>query len=450
MLNHKKLWYRLLWFIILIILASPAIYWFTGIGQTAETLSANIGYLPNGTLTSSPKAQALHALSLPMRLERMIIYPLLLLAFQFSGMALALRLWLETFIQSLPAATAPSSWLAKLLNRTGRLVPSNFKKRLSGQDVVIILLFILLLNLGIFILYLPFNFYRSFILAHQFGLSTQSMGGWLGDWAKSVFIALVLDGLLWGGLYVLMRLLPRRWPIIGGGLLMLSGFVLALAAPLIITPLFFQVKPLNDTELESRILTLAQRAGMPVDGVYTIDASTKTTTVNAYVTSFGDAQRIVLYDTLLAGYTPDEVEVVLAHELGHWYYRHVFWSVLGMGALGWVGLFALHWLLNRIWQRLELRGPADVAGLPFVLAVITVATMLSLPFQNGISRYGEHQADKFALIVSQKPEVFTDFFIQLAEQNLTIVDPPTWEKLIFYTHPPTVERIQLAKEYLRQ
>ena len=448
MLNHKKLSYRLFWIIVLIILISPAVYWFSGIGQSAAALSTEIGYLPDGGLTSSPRAQALRALSLPMRLERMIIYPLLLLAFQFSGGALALRLRLETHIQPWPALRLP--WVVKVARWASRLIPTDWQKRLTRRELVIILLFILAFNLGIFILYLPFNFYRGFILAHQFGLSTQTAPGWLGDWFKSVLINLVMDGVLWGGLYVLMRLLPRRWPVVGGGLLMLSGFVLALAAPLIITPLFFQVKPLSDAELETRILSLAQRAGMPVDGVYVIDASSKTTTVNAYVASFGEAQRIVLYDNLISGYTPDEVEVVLAHELGHWYYRHVWWSVVGMGALGWVGLFALRWLLNRIWQRLGLRSPADVAGLPFVLAVIAVAAMLSLPIQNGISRYGERQADEFALNVSQKPEVFTQFFIQLAEQNLTIVDPPAWEKIIFYTHPPTSERIQRAEAYVRQ
>jgi STE24 endopeptidase len=186
---------------------------------------------------------------------------------------------------------------------------------------------------------------------------------------------------------------------------------------------------------------------MKVKQVEVIDASAKTTTVNAYFTGFSGDRRIVLYDTLLSGYTPDQIEVVLAHEMGHWYYQHVFWSVLGLGLVGWIGLFGLGWLLNRSWRPLGLHGPADVAGLPYVLAVVALASMLSLPFQNGISRYAERQADWFALTTSQKPAAFIELFEQFAVQNLSMVDTSGWEKVIFYTHPPITERLEMAEKW---
>jgi STE24 endopeptidase len=170
--------------------------------------------------------------------------------------------------------------------------------------------------------------------------------------------------------------------------------------------------------------------------------------VNAYFTGFGDARRIVLYDTLLAGYTPDQVEVVLAHEMGHWYYRHVLLGLVGMGAAGWVGLFGLRWLLNRAWRPLGLSGPADVAGLPYVMVVVAMVTMLSLPVQNSLSRYAERQADRFSLAVSRRPGAFVELFEKLAVQNLSVVDVPAWEKFVFYTHPPIVERVRLAEQAL--
>jgi STE24 endopeptidase len=305
-----------------------------------------------------------------------------------------------------------------------------------------------ILDTGLALLYLPFNYYRGFVMGHQFGLSTQTAAGWLADWGKSLLLTLATDGLLWGGFYALLQAAPRRWPIPAGALLLGFGFVYTLITPLLITPLFYTVQPLEDAGLRARIVALTQRAGMPVETVEVIDASSKTTTVNAYFTGFGNDRRIVLYDTLLASYTPDQLEVVLAHEMGHWYYRHVFWGTVGLGVAGWLGLFGLKWLLGRTWQPLGLTGPADVAGLPYLLAVLAVVSILTLPVENAISRTAERQADTYALALSQKPTAFIGLFEQFAGQNLSKVDPPAWEKLIFYTHPPIVERVQMARAHL--
>ena len=437
------------WFfvaVVLLVLVSPLIYWSTGIGQAAPGLSPEIIYQPNHTLISSPKAEALHTLSLPMRIHRLIMYPLLLLTFQLSGGAIWLRQRLETWTQGVSGFGHGWSWL-KRLKVIGRWWPQRWYEHLNGQDILVMLLFVLLFQLAVFCLYLPFNFYRGFIIGHQFGLSTQTALGWLGDWGKSVIIALLTEALPWVILFGLMRLLPRRWPFPAGALLFTFTLIFAVLAPIFITPLFFEVHPLTDTDLRARILTMADRAGLPVNDVFVIDASNKTTQVNAYVAGFGQARRMVLYDTLISGYKPEEIEAVLAHELGHWYYGHVFWSVLGLGAAGWLALFALRWLLERSWRWLRLTGPADVAGWPYILAVISLMTTLSLPAQNAISRYAENQADEFALTVSQQPAAFIALFTGLAEQNLSIVDPPAWEKFIFYTHPPTIERIQRAESW---
>jgi STE24 endopeptidase len=424
----------LLFSLIVIILISPLIYWYSGIGQAAAGLSAEITRLPDGILLSSPKAEALHSLSLPMRLQRMLIYPLLLLAFQFSGSAVALRRWLE---RSIPGGQEDGGKISPLRSRS--------TAPLLLSPLLLCLLFVLIFNLGLALLYLPFNFYRSFVVGHQFGLSTLTTSGWFGDWFKGLLINLLLDGLTWTGLYSLMRWLPRRWPIPAGALLVLFSLVLVLLTPLLITPLFYEVRPLDDPALRGRILALADKADMHIDSVEVIDASSKTTEVNAYVTGFGGAQRIVLYDTLLRDYTPDQIEVVLAHEMGHWYYHHVLLSVLGLGAAGWLGLFGLQWLLKRSWRWLGLNGPADIAGLPYVLAVLALVSYLALPFENGISRLAERQADHFALAASQNPPAMIELFEQFAVQNLSLVEPPAWEKFIFYSHPSLAERIGMAK-----
>jgi STE24 endopeptidase len=431
--------------LVTIILLGPVPYWLTGIGQMAEGLPSQITHQPDGRLMSSPKAEARHALTLPMRIERIIIYPFLLLSFQLSGCALVGRRWLERQIAGWLSAWPFRNWFLPGAGWIKRIIPHTWRHHLPAIDLLVILAFILIFDLALFLLYLPFNFYRGFVLAHQFGLSTQTALGWFNDWLKSVLITLAEDGLIWTGFYGLLQLFPRLWPIPGGALLLLFSFVFVLLTPILITPLFFEVRPLDDPNLRDRILTLADRAGMRVDKVQVIDASAKTTTVNAYITGFGDARRIVLYDTLLSGYTGDQLEVVLAHEMGHWYYRHVLWSVLGFGAASWIGLFGLRWLLEHTSKWLGLRGPADIAGLPYVMAVVFVASILSLPIQNGISRFGERQADQFALTISQKPEAVITLFEEFAEQNLSLVDTSAWEKLIFYTHPPIAERIRMAE-----
>ncbi len=456
--------------VLVIILLSPGIYWLTGIGQSAAGLSAEISRRPDGTLVSSPKAEALHRLTLPMRIERLLIYPLLLFCFQLSGGSLRLRRWLDQgagqarglplqAAQGQPPQAAQGQPLqaARRLGGIGRLIPEAWRQRIAGSDLFIIFLFVLVLEIALFLLYLPFNFYSGFILAHQFGLSTQAATGWAADQVKNLLINLVMSGFGWTGFYALMRLMPRHWPIPAGAFMIFLSAVLVVVTPILITPLFYEVHPLNDPVLRARILALANRAGMHVNQVYVINASAKTTEVNAYFTGFGGAQRIVLYDTLLTNYTPDQVQVVLAHEMGHWHYRHVLLGLLGGGAAGWIGLFALRWLLNHTWRRLDVSDPADVAGLPYVMAVIAVAMMLSLPVQNGLSRYAERQADCFALTVSQvagtggpaAAQVFIGLFEKFAVQNLSMVNAPAWEKLIFYTHPPIAQRIRMAENFER-
>jgi STE24 endopeptidase len=414
-MSHRRVYLWILLALVAVILLGPLPYWLSGVGQSAAALSAQVTHEANGVLVSSPKAEALHALALPMRIERLLLLPLLLLAFQFSGGALAMR------------------------------------RRLSlRSELLTVVVFIVVLDLGLALLNLPFEFYSGFVLDHQFGLSTQTAPAWAGDWALSLLITLVTDAILWTGFYALVRRLPRRWPIPAGAALLVLIGAFTLLTPVIITPLFYQVRPLDDPALRARILALADKAGMHVEAVDVIDASAKTNSVNAYFTGFGGAQRIVLYDTLLKGYTPDEVEVVLAHEMGHWYYHHMLLGLLAAGAAAWIGLFVLQRLLARTWRRLRLRGPADVAGLPYLLAVISILMILSLPAQNGLSRYAEAQADRFALTTSDKPGAFIQLFEKFAVQNLSVVDAPAWEKFVFYDHPSIAERIQMAREFERK
>jgi Zn-dependent protease with chaperone function len=192
---------------------------------------------------------------------------------------------------------------------------------------------------------------------------------------------------------------------------------------------------------------MADRAGVVIDDISTIDASSKTTMTNAYFTGYDQASKIFLWDTLLLKHPPNEVDVVIAHEMGHWVYRHVLLSALGMAAMSWLGLFVWRFWSNRVWRRLGWAGPEDVASYPYLLGMIALVSILALPAINGLSRFGESQADNFALAISQKPAVAAAMFERIARENLSMVDVARWEKVVFYTHPPLAERIEKAKNW---
>jgi STE24 endopeptidase len=222
-------------------------------------------------------------------------------------------------------------------------------------------------------------------------------------------------------------------------------------APVVIDPLFHTIRPLRDADVRQRVLDLAGRAGVPVDQVYEVDASRRTRKANAYFTGLGRTKRIVLYDTLLAGSGPEEVELVLAHEIGHWRRAHIWkgigLSLLGMGIALWCGARVLEWAARR--GAFHLAGPADVAGLPLFLFVLLVMHLASLPIQTGISRHFEREADRTSLELTGNAAAFIRSEVQLARSNLADLAPPRPVVWLLYTHPPVAERIRMAEEFAR-
>jgi STE24 endopeptidase len=433
--------HKILYLTIAIIILSPVVYFGTGIGQQAHALSPEPVVLTDGSLHSSPKAEALHSLSLPIRIERLLIYPILLLLMQYSGLAVKLREWLtEKWLPPLQRVSG-FSWLDQRLTRLTR-------NRLSLVDLVVIVLYLTLISLGLLLIYFPFSLYTGFVLRHQFDLSTQPLGAWLRDYRVGWVVNWIITLITFGGFYVLLKLAPRRWPIWVGAGFTIFTFGFTVLEPILITPLFYEITPVTDPNLQRRIQVMADRAGVVIDDISIINASSKTTTINAYFTGYGGASKIFLWDTLLLKHPPDEVDVVIAHEMGHWVYRHALIGVLAGSALGWLSLFAWRFWSNRVWRRLGWTGPEDVASYPYLLGVIALVSILTMPFINGVSRFAESQADDFALAISQKPTAAAAMFERIARENLSMVDVSTWEKVIFYTHPSVAERIGKAKKLI--
>jgi STE24 endopeptidase len=248
--------------------------------------------------------------------------------------------------------------------------------------------------------------------------------------------------------YLALRLTGGWWWLWTGIGMLLFSVVLSNLAPILIMPLFNKFVPLGDehAELAERLMKLAERAHTKVRGVFKFDMSKRTKAANAALTGMGNTRRIVLADTLINEFSPDEIETVLAHELGHQVHKDIpvliaFGTVMTMGGL-YLSSLALHWAAGYF----GFSGPADIAGLPALALVLGAFGLLTQPLDNAVSRWRESMADQYALQSTGKGQAFASAFTRLANQNLGEVDPEKWVVFMFYDHPPLGERIKMASE----
>ncbi len=325
-----------------------------------------------------------------------------------------------------------SSWGRRLVNR------------LPGWWWVRIFLAVAVIELIGRIITLPFAvLLRRRVL--DYGLSTQSWGGFALDMVKHEAVTIVVTSLLLIVLVGCARRWQRAWPAVAGGLLGVLVLAGSFVYPVVIEPLFNTFTPLPDGPLRTQILALAEQEDVPVDDVLVADASRRTTTLNAYVSGFGSTRRVVLYDNLVNDVPQDEVLSVVAHELGHAKHDDVLTgSLLGAaGAVFGVGLLAL--VVGAVGERrsLSMRDPAVA---PLVLALLALGTLLSSPIENGISRLIETRADVDALEVTHDADSFVEVQRQLALRSLADPTPPAWSQLWFGSHPTGLTRIAIAHQ----
>ena len=282
--------------------------------------------------------------------------------------------------------------------------------------------------------------------ARDVGLVTQGWLGWAGDVAKSEAIG-ALFAAAGGGLLILgMRRFGRRWWIPGAATVVAFGVIITYAGPVVLDPVFNKFKRLPAGETRSDVLALAKRAGVDVGEVYEIDASRRTSAANAYVNGLGHTKRVVLYDNLLRDFTPAEVRLVVAHELGHVHHRDVPRGLLFLAIVAPFGMFAVARLGERF-------APRDAAGTPLALPAVVLAVALVAPtitvISNQLSRAVERSADGFALELTREPETQIAFQRKIAIKNVSDPDPPDWVTFLLGTHPPTLERIGQAASAAR-
>jgi STE24 endopeptidase len=299
------------------------------------------------------------------------------------------------------------------------------------------------------ILDLPISFYTGYILPHRYKQSNQNLKGWTGDLIKNLLISALLGGLMLEIIYLVLRTAPDIWWLWTAGILLIFNVLLANLAPVLLFPIFYKFSPLEDQfqDLTERLLNMAEKTGIPVMGVYRFDMSRRTKAANAGLTGLGNTRRIILGDTLLDEFQPDEIETVLAHELGHQKNHDIPLGMVLQTVLTLGGLYLTS--LGLIWgvSIFGYESVSDIAALPLFALFLGIYGLITMPIGNAFSRWREYLADEFALQITGKPEAYKSALTRLSNQNLAEVDPEPWVEFLLHSHPALKKRIQRAEDF---
>lgn len=305
-----------------------------------------------------------------------------------------------------------------------------------------------ILSISYTLLFLPLSFYKGYVLEHKFKLSNQSVWNWTKDNLKAFCISLILSIIIIEITYLLIRKTGSLWWIYLGFFWLFFTVILNHLAPIILIPLFFKLTPLANTELAEKLKELAKKAGTHILGVFEIDFSKKTKKANAAFTGIGRTKRILLADNLVREYKSEEIEVIFSHELGHYYYKHL-WKLLSIGVMStFIGLGIGHKFFTSSVYKLGFSGISDIGALPVLLLILFGFMLLALPFNNAFSRRFEKQADIFSILLTKNPRAFIDSMNKLANQNLTNISPNPVIHFLLHNHPSIKSRIEMAERYL--
>jgi len=292
--------------------------------------------------------------------------------------------------------------------------------------------------------------YYGLRLERRFQLTTQKTRLWLWDEVKGFLVALVLASFTAELLYFTIRQSPQHWWLIAWAMFMVLFIVLAQVAPLILFPIFYKFEPLENEDLKQRLVRLSERAGTRIRGIYKWNLSEKSKKANAVLTGLGATRRIILADTLLDHYSAEEIEAVLAHELGHHVHKHILKSIFVQAGITLFGFWAANYVLHlsiEQWGMFDTL--SDFSNLPLLVLVSTMLSLLLMPAMNAYSRFNERQADRYAFESIRSVQPFISSMNKLAAQNLAERTPSRWVEWLFHSHPAISRRVAAAEAWQR-
>ncbi len=322
----------------------------------------------------------------------------------------------------------------------------------TGSDHYWLQLFIYVLLLSAISKFLGIGLdFYSFRLEHRFNLSNQRLGAWVRDEIKGWVLGLIMGAVIAEIVYALIRISPEHWWIFAW-LVFIALFVLfAQIAPVVLFPLFYKFAPLQNEELKSRLMKLGERAGTRIRGVYEWKLSEKSKKANAALTGLGSTRRIIIADTLLQNCNDDEIEAIMAHELGHQVHSHILNSIVMEAIVTlagfWAANFVLQYATREMQQATKFQHLADFANLPLLVLVSSVLSILLMPALNAYSRLTERQADLYCWKSVPNVRPFITAMEKLTAQNLSERSPSRLVEILFHSHPPISKRIAAAEAW---
>jgi STE24 endopeptidase len=339
--------------------------------------------------------------------------------------------------------------LLLLLNLGWSAAMRNFAERITRFKPLQTFVYWVQYLLATSILGFPLSVYEDYFREHKYGLATQTFGPWMGDQLKGLGVSLVLGGILAMLLFGIVRRLQRTWWIWGAAVTLGFMILVVLIAPVYIVPIFNKVTVLDDPKVTQPILRLARANGIPARDVYEVDASRQTTRMSANVSGFGSTMRITLNDNLLRRGSPEEIQAVMGHEMGHYVLHHIYKDILFFGVVIVIAFallqWSLKWTLQRWGEKWQIRGIGDTAVLPLVVLLVSVFGFVLTPILNTHIRTAEGEADMYGLNASRQPDGFAQAAIHLGEYRK--MNPGPVEEWIFFDHPSGRNRIYAAMRW---
>jgi STE24 endopeptidase len=318
---------------------------------------------------------------------------------------------------------------------------ANYVYHCSSQPLVQFYYFSIGIGIISLLLHLPLSFYSSYLVEHQFLLSNQSLLRWFQEQAKGLLLGILLGGILLTVFYLTLWIYPAWWWIIVWLFILIFSILLGQLAPVLIFPIFYKFKPLENESLKKRIQDLAKNWKLNINGVFQFDLSKNTKKANAAFTGLGKTRRIILGDTLLANFSEEEIETVFAHEIGHYTHRHLLKGVTFNSLISLIGLFTAFHIYQIILSSRQYQSH-QLEALPYLGLIFLIYSLITGPLGNYLSRRFEYQADQFAVAATGKGQEFINSLKKLGELNLADETPHPVVEFLFYSHPSIEHRIE--------
>ena len=326
----------------------------------------------------------------------------------------------------------------------------NFLSNYFSNSYILFLVFVLVTGLAGIIFFSPLNYYKDYYLEHKYNLSNQTFGKWIFENFKGLVVSLVIGIPILLIFFYVLNKFGELWWLPFAIVLFIISVILSRLVPVLILPIFYKISPIDDNDLKMRITRIAEDAGIKVENVFKFNMSKNTKKANAAFTGLGKSKRILLGDTLLDNYSKDEIETVVAHELGHYKRKHIIKNLIigTVASFGTLFLIALFYRISLPWfgfSQLQ-----NIAALPVLTVWAMLIGLIETPLTNILSRKFEYEADEYAVSVTHKPSAFIATLNKLTDQNLADKNPHPFVEWFFYSHPSITKRVEAIKKYVTQ